>query len=68
MVDRVVCPAELDAPVPQRPVAGPEAVIEANPAGAAYLSAEIGYGTEVGSLLTDAQAACARAREAAPSR
>lgn len=62
VVERVTCPAELDASLPPRPVPARDAVIEANPAGVAYLSAEISYGAEVGALFTDAQAACARAR------
>lgn len=67
-VTRVVCPAELDAPVPPRPVAPPGAVIRTNPAGAAYLADELGYGSVVGAVLSDAKAACAAQRDAPPGR
>lgn len=65
-VTRMICPAELDAPVPPRPVAPADAIIRTNPAGAAYLSDEIGYGSVVGAVLADAKAACAAQREAPP--
>ncbi|WP_333896263.1 hypothetical protein [Brevundimonas aurantiaca] len=58
---RVICPAELDRPAPARPSLPPEAVVQANPAGAAWMAAELAYGSALAALFSDAQAACPKA-------
>ncbi len=54
----MVCPAELDRPMPPRPVLPGAAVVEANEAGAAWLAGELAYSGALADLFRDAKAAC----------
>lgn len=55
---RTVCPPELRADVPARPVVDAAAVVQANPEGAAWLAAELAWGGTLMALLQDARGAC----------
>lgn len=63
VVTRLVCPAELDAVVPPRPLVPADAVVEANQPGSAWLSAELGWGSVIAALFDDARAACQAQRD-----
>ena len=54
----VVCPAELSAAIPARPVLPADAVVTANAPGGAWLSEELGWGSTLQAVLADATAAC----------
>ena len=58
---RVTCPAELARPLPVRPALPAEAVVQANPPGAAWMAAELAFGSAVAALFADARAACPQA-------
>lgn len=55
---RLICPAELARPLPDRPPPGAGAVIEANEAGAMWLASELAFAASVAALFLDARAAC----------
>ncbi len=55
---RTVCPDELTRPLPARPPVPAGAVIEANPAGAAWLAEDLIVAGSVRALFEGAAAAC----------
>lgn len=63
VVTRLICPAELDAVISLRPSVPAGAVVEANALGSAWLSAELGWGSEILALFSDARSACVAERD-----
>lgn len=53
-----VCPAELFAPAPARPVPAADAVVQTNAAGGAWLAATIAHGEAGWVVVADARASC----------
>jgi hypothetical protein len=55
---RLVCPAELDQAVPNRPTPADDAKIAANASGNAYLAALVVWGEATAKLFSDAADDC----------
>lgn len=55
---RTVCPPELRRALPARPAVPDDALIHANPVGAAWLVEDAVWGDGLLALFRDAQAAC----------
>ncbi|NBB51486.1 hypothetical protein GVN24_24685 [Rhizobium sp. CRIBSB] len=58
VVERRVCPAELDQTVGPRPEPGEGAVIRHNAEGGAWLDARLAWGDRAAALFNDARAQC----------
>lgn len=59
---RQICPPELRRAPPARPVIPDDAIVHANPAGAAWLVEDAVWSGSLLTLFTDAQSACAEVR------
>lgn len=61
----MACPAELLAAQPGRPAPGPDAVLNGNPAGLAFLNQTIAWAGLLADRLADAAAQCPGAEQGA---